>query len=70
LLLSEILPPGCEKAHASNVLFVSPVAKSPFGSTFLFLHKCQCCGVVCMGLARMFAGLNSARFDPAKDSTE
>jgi len=50
--------------------FHSPVAKSPLGTTVPFLQNLQCCGVVCGGLAGMFAGMNPARFDPVKDSAK
>ena len=79
-LQKEIWAQGCEKADASNVLFegplasLSPAAKSPFGAAvpffFTFFHNLQCCGVLCGGLAGRFAGSNSAKFDPAKDSAK
>jgi len=75
-LLPEIWPPGCEKPDVCNVLFASPLAshspaaKSPPGATVPFLENHQCCRVLCWGLAGMFAGSNSVRFDPAKDSAK
>jgi len=51
-LLSEIWPPCCEKPDASNVFFAnplasqSPVAKTPVGVTFPFLHSGVLCGSV------------------------